>query len=71
MLNYERLIPVHLEEMGKLKKTDPKYTKGFSKATVMRIVVNKNSNVSFCAVDADNALEHVYHTKYKCTNEVS
>lgn len=56
MLNYARMIPVCLAEMGKLKETDPEIYEEFQQGNW---VVNKNSSVSFCAVGADNALEHV------------
>ena len=56
MFNYARMIPVYLAEMAKLKEKDPKIYEEFQRGNW---VVNKNSSVSFCAVGADNALEHV------------
>ena len=50
------MIPVNLAEMAKLKETDPEIYEEFQQGNW---VVNKNSSVSFCAVGADNALEHV------------
>ena len=56
MLNYARMIPVYLAKMGNLKETDPEIYEEFQQGNW---VVNKSSSVSFCAVGADNALEHV------------
>ena len=63
MFNYARMIPVYLAEMAKLKETDPEIYEEFQQGNW---VVNKNSSVSFCAVGADNALEHV-----NCSMKVS
>ena len=56
MLNYARMVPVYLAEMRVLHETDPEIFQEFQQGNW---VVNKNANVSFCAVGADNALEHV------------
>lgn len=56
MLNYARMIPVYLAEMEVLKNTEPDIYQEFQKGNW---VVNKNGKVSFCAVGADNALEHI------------
>ena len=56
MLNYARMIPLYLAEMKMLPETDPEIYEEFQQGNW---VVNKNSCVSFCAVGADNALEHV------------
>ena len=56
MLNYARMIPVYLAEMNALKESDPAIYEEFQDGNWM---VNKNSCVSFCALGADNALEHV------------
>ena len=56
MLNYARMIPVYLAEMEIMKDTDPEIYQEFQNGNW---VVNKNAKVAFCAVGADNALEHV------------
>ena len=56
ILNYARMIPVYLAEMGIVKETDPEIYHEFQNGSW---VVNKNAKVAFCAVGADNALEHV------------
>ena len=56
MLNYARMIPVYLAEMEIVKETDPEIYQEFQNDNW---VVNKNAKVAFCAVGADNALEHV------------
>ena len=56
MLNYARMIPVYLAEMEIVKETDPEIYQEFQNGNW---VVNKNEKVAFCAVGADNALEHV------------
>lgn len=56
MLNYARMIPLYLAEMQYLNETDPDVIKEFKKGNW---VVNKNEFVSFCAVGADHALEHI------------
>ena len=56
MLNYARMIPVYLAEMEIMKDPDPEIYQEFQNGNW---VVNKNAKVAFCAVGADNALEHV------------
>ena len=51
MLNYARMIP-DLAEMEIIKETDPEIYHEFQNGNW---VVNKNANVAFCAVGADNA----------------
>ena len=55
-LNYARMIPVYLAEMKSLQKGD---TDIYSELLDGNWIVNKNSNVSFCGLGADNGLEHV------------
>jgi len=57
------MIPVYLVEMVKLKETDPEIYEEIQQGNW---VVYKNSSVSFCAIGADNALEHV-----NCSMKVS
>ena len=54
-INYARMIPVYLAEMSSLKESDPEIYEEFIQGNW---VVNKNAKVPFCAVGADNALEH-------------
>ena len=54
-INYARIIPVYLAEISSLKESDPEIYEEFIKGNW---VVNKNAQVPFCAVGADNALEH-------------
>ncbi|KAK3746101.1 hypothetical protein QZH41_015518, partial [Actinostola sp. cb2023] len=54
--NYARMIPVYLAEMASLEASDPEIYDEFINGNW---VVNKNEEVSFCAVGADNALEHL------------
>ena len=56
ILNYAHMIPVYLAEMEIVKETDPEIYQEFQNGNW---VVNKNEKVAFCAVGADNALEHV------------
>lgn len=56
MLNYTRMIPVYLAETEIVKETDPEIYQEFQNDNW---VVNKNAKVAFCAVGADNELEHV------------
>ena len=55
-LNYSRMIPLYLAEMASLEASDPSIHQEFMNGNW---VVNKNNRVSFCAVGADNALEHL------------
>ena len=55
-INYARMIPVYLSEMASLKDEDPSLHEEFISGNW---VVNKNQQVSFCAVGGDNALEHL------------
>ena len=50
------MIPVYLAEMEIVQGTDPEIYQEFQNGNW---VVNKNEKVAFCAVGADNALEHV------------
>lgn len=54
-LNYSWMIPLYLAGRKSLKSTDPDINAEFQNGNW---VVNKNSNVSFCGLGADNALEH-------------
>ncbi|XP_015770587.1 PREDICTED: uncharacterized protein LOC107349002 [Acropora digitifera] len=56
LLNYSRMIPLYLAEMASLEASDPSIHQEFMNGNW---VVNKNNRVSFCAVGADNALEHL------------
>ena len=56
MIDYARMILVYLAEMHMLKETDPVIYEEFKQGNW---VINKNSSVPFCALGADNALEHV------------
>ncbi|EDO31470.1 predicted protein [Nematostella vectensis] len=55
-LNYARMVPLYLPEMQMLEATDPAIYQEFMEGNW---IVNKNPNVSFCAVGADNALEQI------------
>lgn len=55
-INYARMIPLSLAEMKSLKDTDPDIDVEFQNGNW---VVNKNSEIPFCGLGADNALEHV------------
>ena len=55
-LNYERMVPLYLAEMDSLPETDPDVYAEFLSGNW---VVNKNTNIPFCALGADHALEHV------------
>jgi len=55
-LNYARMIPVYLAEMSSLKESSPVV---YEECVKGNWVVNKNPDVPFCALGADNALEHV------------
>lgn len=55
-LNYARMLPLYLAEMQKLQQSDPEIYEEFLKGNW---VVNKNPHVPFCALGADNALEHI------------
>ena len=55
-MNYARMIPVNLAEMSSLNEADPEIYEELIQANW---VVNKNAQVPFCAVGADNALEHI------------
>ncbi len=56
LLNYARMIPIYIAEMGSLKESSPEVYEEFVNGNW---VVNKNSEAPFCAVGADTALEHV------------
>ena len=49
------MIPVYLAELAYLKESSPEVYEGFAKGNW---VVNKNPDVLFCVLAADNALEH-------------
>ena len=55
-LNYARMIPLYLAEMEVLPTSDPELYEEFLTGNW---VVNKNQESAFCAVGADNALEHL------------
>ena len=55
-MNYARMIPMNLAEMSSLNEADPEIYEELIQANW---VVNKNAQVPFCAVGADNALEHI------------
>ena len=55
-LNYAQMVPLYLAEMDSLPATDPDVYAEFLSGNW---VVNKNSNIPFCALGADHALEHV------------
>ena len=55
-INYARMIPVYLSEMSSLNEADPEIYEEFIEGNW---VVNKNAQLPFCAVGADNALEHI------------
>ena len=55
-MNYARMIPLYLAKMKSLKTTDPDIEAEFQNGNW---VINKNEMVPFCALGADNALEHV------------
>lgn len=56
-INYARMIPMYLAEMSSLKESDPEIYEEFIQGNW---VVNKNADqVPFCAVGADNGLEHM------------
>ena len=55
-VNYAPVIPLYLAEMKSLKETDLEIYNEFMEGNW---VVNKNSDVPFCALGADHALEHI------------
>ena len=55
-LNYARIIPLHVVEMGSLETEAPEVLDEFQQGNW---VVNKNLKVPFCAIGADHALEHI------------
>ena len=55
-LVYARMIPLYLAEMNSLKESNDEIYQEFMNGNW---VVNKNNKVSFCAIGADHALEHV------------
>ena len=55
-LNYARMIPVYLADMQMLPDTDPEIHEEFQQGNW---IVSKNANTAFCALGADNALEHI------------
>ena len=54
--NYARMIPLYLAEMEVLPKSDPEVYEQFLSGNWLK---NKNQDTAFCAVGADNALEHL------------
>ena len=56
MINYACMIPIYLAEMESLNESDPDIVQEFQQGNW---VVNKNSDTSFCALGADQALEHI------------
>ena len=50
------MIPVYLADMDKLRERDNDIHAEFLSGNW---VVNKNPSVSFCAIEADHALEHI------------
>ena len=56
VINNARMIPLYIAEMDGLKKTDPDVVKKTLKGNWL---VNKNSQVPFCALGTDHALEHI------------
>ena len=62
-INYARMIPVYLAEMSSLNEADPEIYEEFIQGNW---VVNKNAQVPFCAVGADNALEHINRSMKVC-----
>lgn len=55
-INYARMMPLYLAEMNSLEESDPAIHEEFTRGNW---VVNKNGEVAFCAVGADNGLEHL------------
>ena len=55
-LNYARMMPLYLAEIDSRPKTDPDVYAEFLSGNW---VVDKNSNLPFCALGADHGLEHV------------
>ena len=55
-MNYAPMMPLYLAEMDSLPKTDPDVCAEFFSGNW---VVDKNSNLPFCALGADHGLEHV------------
>ena len=55
-INYARMIPLYLAEMKMLQVSEPDIYQEFLEGAW---IVNKNLNVSFCALGADHALEQV------------
>ena len=53
---YARLVLVYLADMDKLRERDNDIHTEFLSSNW---VVNKNPSVSFCAIGADHALEHI------------
>lgn len=62
-INYARMIPAYLVKMSSLKASDREIYEEFIQGNW---VVNKNAQVPFCTVGADNALEHT-----NCSMKVS
>ena len=56
-LNYARMIPLYLAEMQRCR--DASDLEIYAEAVQGNWVVDKNANVPFCAVDADNGLENI------------
>ena len=55
-LTYARMIPLYLADMKQIQKSDVEIYEEFLAGNW---VVNKNPRVSFCAIGADHALEHI------------
>lgn len=55
-LVYSRMIPLYLADMAALREAEKDIYQEFLEGNW---VVNKNSHVSFCAIGADHALEHI------------
>ena len=54
-INYTPMISVYLADVSPSKASDPKIYDEFIQG---KWVVNKNAEVPFCTIGADNALEH-------------
>ena len=56
VINYSRMIPVYLAEMKSLQQSDPDI---YSELLDGNWIANKNFNISFCGLGAENGLEHL------------
>lgn len=54
-INYTPMISVYLADVSSSKASDPEIYDEFTQG---KWVVNKNAEVPFCTIGADNALEH-------------